>query len=64
LHIHAAILDYITLTDDAEQNLSVKQRDIVVSLLRDPTMRGNPRWPAAAEVLTFPFFSAGPVAIR
>ena len=50
----------VTLSDDAKQNLSVEQRDIVVSLLRDPTISGNPRRPTAAEVLTLPFFSAGP----
>ena len=45
----------ITLSDDAKQHLSVEQRDIVVSLLRDPTISGNPRRPTAAEVLQLHF---------
>ena len=53
----------ITLSDDAKQNLSVEQRDIVVSLLRDPTISGNPRRPTAAEVLRLDYFSTGSAAI-
>ena len=54
----------ITISEDAIQNLSVEQRDILVALLRDPTISGNPCRPTAAEVLTRPFFSAGPAAAR
>ena len=54
----------ITISEDAKQNLSVEQRDIVVALLRDPAISGNPRRPTAAEVLTRAFFSAGPAASR
>ena len=59
-----AIQDVVKSADAPHHNISSEQRDIVVSLLRDPAGDANSYRPSAAEILRLPFFSSGPSAMR
>ena len=54
----------VTNGADAKQNMSTEQRDIIVSLLREPEYKGNSPQPSASELLRLLFLSSGPATFR